>query len=70
MSGKIEKKQEDEVKIEPEITIAVSYGRPRMVIKDHKANDMKQYEVIDLQSIKVKEKPAGLLIKAVEIHED
>jgi hypothetical protein len=60
---------ENNVTINPDITIAVSYARPRMVLKDHSTNEMKEYEVVSMENIDSEGRRIGMIIKACETKE-
>lgn len=53
-----------------DISIAVAFGRPRLVIKDHRSHSITQYEVASMETINVDGKEAGWLIKANEVVEE
>lgn len=63
-------KEETRVDAPVDITIAVSYATPRMVLKDHGAAEIKQYEIVKMETIQVNGRDAGLLIKANEVDEE
>ena len=61
--------EEKKTELNPDITIAVSYSRPRLVIKNHKSNDMKEYEVLSMENIDSEGRRIGMIIKACETEE-
>lgn len=61
---------ENETKqVQADISIAVAFGRPRLVIKDYRNDSFTQYEVVSMETINVEGKEAGWLIKANEVVE-
>lgn len=65
-----ETKNKEVEPVKADISIAVAFGRPRLVIKDHRSNSITQYEVASMETINVDGKEAGWLIKANEVIEN
>lgn len=65
-----ENEKKETQQVQTDISIAVAFGRPRLVIKDHRSHSITQYEVASMETISVDGKEAGWLIKANEVVEN
>ena len=61
--------QEEEVRTDQkaDVSITVSYARPKMVLKDYRSSEIKLYDVQKVEVIQINGQDAGLRIEANEV---